>query len=129
MAEIITTTYTPCLSYKRDFDPDKGEKHTIYIDYTKTTSNLIVAGSPDIRKILSKKETIQKYKGTSAEELLYTFDTFTRLAQDLKMTATMEWSEFPKMLHHGPRKEWEYMMDEQNPKLDEMKQDDLKITF
>ena len=104
MAEIITTTYTPCLNYKRDFDADKGDKHTIYIDYTKSTPSS-ETGEPDIRKILSKKETIRKYEGTSAEELLYTFDTFTRLSKDLKLSATTMWNEFLKMLHHGPRKE------------------------
>ena len=128
MAEIITTTYTPCLNYKRDFDPDKGDKHTIYIDYTKSTPSSIT-GQPEIRKILSKKETIRKYEGTSAEELLYTFDTFTRLSKDLKLSATTMWNEFPKMFHHGPRKEWENMMDEQNPKLDKGNKDDLKLAF
>ena len=58
-----------------------------------------------MKKVLTQKETIRKFEGQSAEELLYTFDTFTDLTKDMKMNATGKWSELLKILHHGPRKE------------------------
>ena len=51
--------------------------------------------------------------------MLYTFENFITLSKDMKMNADKEWSEFSKILHHGPRKEWKKMMSNYNPALNE----------
>ena len=128
MMEFITTPYAPCISYEWDFDPDKGEKYNIQVDYTKSTA-ATVTGQPDIKKILTQKRTLQKFEGSSAEELLYTFDNFTILAKDLNMMATEKWSEFPKILHHGLKKEWNFIISQQNPLLNKTSHNDQKLAF
>ena len=47
----------------------------------------------------------------------------------MKMNPTSKWSEFQKILHHGPRKEWKKMIQEFNPALNETSSNDLKLAF
>ena len=75
------THFEPCLHYKRDFDLDaKAPMHTMTVEFGKMVE---IEGEDDddenvamVKKVLQKKETIRKFQGKSAEELLYTMDEF-----------------------------------------------------
>jgi hypothetical protein len=48
--------YEPCLSYVRQFDPTKGDMHTVVVDY-----ELISNDNKTFAK--QRKETIRKFQG------------------------------------------------------------------
>jgi len=91
--------YEPCLSYVRQFDPTKGDMHTVVVDY-----ELISNDNKTFAK--QRKETIRKFQGECVEELLYTIDNFHSIRQDLQMIPNNFHNEFGKVLGHGPRKRW-----------------------
>ena len=55
MAEFIITPYKPCINYERGFDPDKGKKCIIQIDYTRSVT--AANGAPDIHRMMTQKDT------------------------------------------------------------------------
>ena len=109
MADYSGNPFEPALNYKMDFDPKKkATEHTMSVAYGKVTE---IEGKDPIRKILERKETIRKFQGISVEELLYTIDEFKTRTKDISMSNTQRWTEWPKILSHGPRKEWNRIMD------------------
>ena len=109
MADYTATPFEPALNYKIDFDPKKkAAEHTISVAYGKMIQ---IEGKDSIWKILEHKETIRKFQGISVEELLYTIDEFKTRTKDISMSNTQRWTEWPKILSHGPRKEWNRIMD------------------
>ena len=51
MAEFITTPYVQCISYKQGFNLDKGEKHTIQVDHTKTAAAATIGNYMKIQRL------------------------------------------------------------------------------
>ena len=110
MTDYSGNPFKPALNYIMDFDPGKkAAEHTMSVAYGKVIE---IEGKDPIRKVLERKETIQKFQGISVEELLYTIDEFKTRTEDILMSNTQRWTEWPKILSHGPRKEWNTVMDE-----------------
>ena len=104
MAErFIDTPFEPCLKYQVDFDPEEGDKHVVLVEYTKDKNPMDKEKS--VSKILQYREYIRKFTGTGGEELIYTYDNYNTLAEDMQMVTIKKWSEFPKILMNGPRKQ------------------------
>ena len=116
----VDIPFEPCLKYEPDFDPKEGDKHMVLVEYNISSTDVQGAVSS---KILQYKENIRKFNGSSAEELLYTYDSFNTLCEDMKMNTLKKWSEFPKTLMHGPRKLWKIMMDNGNPQFAKTEED------
>ena len=129
MAEIITTPYKQCLNYERDFDPDKRERDCQLKLMTQKLTWMPQVDNQISKRYWLRKKTIRKLEGQSTEELLYTMDTFNDLTKDMKINSTKKWSKFPKLFHHGPRKEWKKMMKAQEPELIKASLDDLNTAF
>ena len=109
MTDYSENPFVPALNYKTDFDSEKkATEHTMSVAYGKVME---IEGKDPIRKILERKETIQKFQGISVEELLYTINEFKTRTKDISMLNTQRWTEWPKILSHGPRKEWNRVID------------------
>ena len=109
MTDYSENPFVPALNYKTDFDSEKkATEHTMSVAYGKVME---IEGKDPIRKILERKETIQKFQGISVEELLYTIDEFKTRTKDILMSNTQRWTEWPKILSQGPRKELNRIMD------------------
>ena len=109
MTDYSGNPFEPVLNYMMYFDPKKkATEHTMSVAYGKVMK---IEGKDPIRKILESKETIEKFQGISVEELLYTIDEFKTRTKDISKSNTQRWTEWPKIVSHGPRKEWNRVMD------------------
>ena len=109
MTDYSGNPFESALNYEMDFDPKKkAVEHTMSVAYGKVIE---IEGKDSIRKILERKETIRKFQGISVEELLYTINKFKTRTKDITISNTQRWTKWPKILLHGPRKEWNTVMD------------------
>ena len=103
--------FDPALTYEMEFDPNKKAlMANLMVEYTKMMEVEDDNASNGVRqttRMMQSKETIRKFQGICAEELLYTSDEFFVKARDMEMEEDQMWRDWPKCLEHAPRKLWD----------------------
>ena len=111
--------FEPALTYEMDFDPEKkAPMANLMVEYTKSMEvedSTVQGGFREMTRMMQTKETIRKFQGISAEELLYTSDEFRVKARDMDMEPVQMWKDWPKCLAHTPRKVWDRMLIVEEP--------------
>ena len=107
------SAFDPALTYEMEFDlSKKAPMANLMVEYTKQMDVDDDDASTDgvqrtITRMMQNKETIRKFQGICAEELLYTMDEFFVKAEDMQMDQEQMWRDWPKCLEHAPRKLWD----------------------
>ena len=106
--------FDPVLTYEMEFDPAaKAPMANLMVEYTKNMEvedSTADGGFKNVTRMMQYKDTIRKFQGICAEELLYTSDEFFVKAADMEMDEEQMWKDWPKCLEHAPRKKWDEMM-------------------
>ena len=89
--------FEPALTYEMDFDPEKkAPMANLLVEYTKSMDvedSTVEGGYREMIRVMQTKETIRKFQGISAEELLYTSDEFRVKARDMEMEPVQMWKD------------------------------------
>ena len=106
--------FDPAVTYGMEFDAIKNApmvnlmaEYTTMMEVEDSTTD---GGYRQMTRIMQTKETIRKFQGICAEELLYTSDKFFVKAKDMDMDDEQMWKDWPKCLEHAPRKVWDLII-------------------